>query len=92
MRRWTWTQLALSRREEQEEWIIKTTYKNATTMYNIADPKQSIFIIRTDTRPEVPLSYAAPLSTAWWDNDGSPKYAKMFRRLKREGVVLERPK
>lgn len=77
---------------EQPKWIIKTTYKNGTTMYNLADPQQSIFMVRPDVRREVPLSYAAPLSTKWWDDDGSAEYAAMFKRLEREGVVIERAK
>ncbi|MBP86305.1 MAG: hypothetical protein CMJ64_06270 [Planctomycetaceae bacterium] len=75
---------------EKGKWIIKTTYKNGTTMYNLADPKQSIFMVRPDVRREIPLSYAAPLSTKWWDEDGSAEYRRMFERLGREGVVLER--
>ena len=74
---------------EMGKWIIKTTYKNGTVMYNLADPKQSIFMVRPDGRREIPLSYSAPLSTKWWDNDGSNEYSTMFQRLERDGVVLE---
>ena len=72
------------------KWIIKTRYKNGTVMYNMADPKESIFMVRPDRRREIPLSYAAPITTDWWDNDGSEEYKAMFQRLEREGVVLIR--
>ncbi|MBT6155599.1 MAG: hypothetical protein HOL01_06685 [Planctomycetaceae bacterium] len=73
---------------EQPKWIIKTTFKNGTVMYNIADPKQSIFMVRPDVRRLLPLSYAAPLKTTWWDDDGSKEYRAMFKRIDAEGVVL----
>ena len=75
---------------EQAKWIIKTSYKNGTTMYNIADPKQSIFMVRPDVRRLMPMSYHAPLSTEYWDNDGTPAYQAMFARIEREGIVLEK--
>lgn len=73
---------------EQKKWIIKTSFKNRSVMYNIADPKQSIFMVRPDVRRLVPMSYAAPLKTEWWDDDGSPRYQAMFKRIMSEGVVL----
>lgn len=73
---------------QQAKWIIKTKYANGTTMYNIADPKQSIFMVRPDVRRLIPMSYAANLTTEYWDNDGSPEYRKMFKRIEAEGVVL----
>ena len=76
---------------EQKKWIIKPRFKNGTTMYNIGDPKQSIFMVRPDVRRLVPMSYNAPVATEYWDDDGSPKYNAMFQRIEREGVVLERP-
>jgi len=74
----------------QPKWIIKTSYKNGAVMYNIANPAQSIFMVRPDVRRLLPLSYDSPLSTEWWDDDGSKKYREMFKRIEREGVVLER--
>ena len=71
------------------KWIIKTRYKNGVVMYNLADPQDSIFMVRPDRRREIPLSYDAPLTTEWWDDDGSAEYREMFARLEREGVVLE---
>ncbi len=73
---------------EQKKWIIKTSFKNKSVMYNIADPKQPIFMVRPDVRRLVPMSYAAPLTTKWWDDDGSPEYRAMFKRIEAEGVVL----
>ena len=45
---------------EQSKWIIKTRFANGTMMYNIADPKQSIFMVRPDRRRLIPMSYASP--------------------------------
>lgn len=75
---------------EQAKWIIKTKFQNGTTMYNIADPKNSIFMVRPDRNRLLPLSYCAPLKTEYWDNDGTPAYETMFARIEKEGVVLER--
>jgi L-alanine-DL-glutamate epimerase-like enolase superfamily enzyme len=75
---------------EKKKWIIKTSYANGTLMYNIADPKQSIFMVRPDGRRLLPLSYDAPVSTEYWDDDGSADYKSMFGRIEREGVVLVR--
>lgn len=75
---------------EQPKWIIKTKYANGTTMYNLADPRDSLFMVRPDKRRLITLSYDAPLSTEYWDPDGTPAFKTMFERLAREGMVLER--
>ena len=75
---------------EQERWIIKSQFKNGTKMYNIADPKNSIFMVRPDRNRLIPMSYDSPISTEYWDNDGTPAYQEMFARIEREGIVLER--
>ncbi len=75
----------------QKKWIVKTRYKNGTMMYNIADPKQSIFMVRPDVRRLLPLNYDAPLETEYWDDDGSEQYRSMFARIEKKGVVLKRP-
>ena len=75
---------------EQEKWIIKSQFKNGTKMYNIADPKNSIFMVRPDRSRLIPMSYDSPISTEYWDNDGTSAYREMFARIEREGIVLER--
>jgi L-alanine-DL-glutamate epimerase-like enolase superfamily enzyme len=75
---------------EQEKWIIKSQFKNGTKMYNIADPKNSIFMVRPDRSRLIPMSYDSPISTEYWDNDGTSAYQEMFARIEREGIVLER--
>ena len=75
---------------EQEKWIIKSQFKNGAKMYNIADPKNSIFMVRPDRSRLIPMSYDSPISTEYWDNDGTPAYQEMFARIEREGIVLER--
>lgn len=74
----------------QEKWIIRSRYENGARMYNIADPEDSIFMVRPDRRRGmVPMRYVAPLTTDYWDDDGSDAYREMFARIEREGVVLE---
>ena len=75
---------------EQEKWIIKSQFKNGTKMYNIADPKNSIFMVRPDRSRLIPMSYDSPISTEYWDNDGTTAYREMCARIEREGIVLER--
>ena len=56
----------------QEKWIIRSRFENGTRMYNIADPEDSIFMVRPDRRRGmVPMSYDAPISTEYWDDDGT---------------------
>jgi len=75
---------------EQKRWILRSQFKNGTRMYNIADPRNSIFMVRPDTRRMIPMSYDAPISTEYWDDDGTPEYREMFARIEREGMVLEK--
>ena len=37
-----------------------------------------------------PMSYDAPLSSTYWDDDGTPEFKEIMARLEREGVILER--
>ena len=34
-------------------------------------------------------NYVAPITTEYWDDDGSAEYRAMFGRIEREGIVLE---
>ncbi|MCH2376086.1 MAG: hypothetical protein MK538_18020 [Planctomycetes bacterium] len=72
----------------KKKWIIKTRFDNGTMMYNIHDPDDSIFIVRPDTRKLIPMSYDSPVTTEYWDDDGSDKYKTMFERIQREGIVI----
>jgi len=71
-------------------WIVRSRFDNGSRMYNIADPDNSIFMVRPDTRRLIPMSYVAPIETEYWDNDGSAEYRALFERIEREGMVLER--
>ena len=73
----------------QPKWIIRSRFANGARMYNIADPEQSIFLVRPDSRREIPMSYDAPIETDYWDDDGTPEYRDMLARLERDGMVLE---
>ena len=74
-----------------DRWIVKSRFDNGSRMYNIADPDESIFMVRPDKRKLLPFSYDAPLSSQWWDDDGTKKYREMFARIQKRGVVLEKP-
>ena len=74
---------------EQPDWIIRTRYANGATMYNLGDTQDPIFMVRPDRRRLATLKYDAPLTTDYWDPDGTPEFAAMMDRLKREGMVLE---
>ncbi|HTI50566.1 MAG TPA: enolase C-terminal domain-like protein [Planctomycetaceae bacterium] len=76
---------------EQPKWILRSRFANGTAMYNIADPKDSLFMVRPDFRRQITLSYDAPITTDYWDPDGSPAFREMFQRIEKEGTVLERP-
>jgi L-alanine-DL-glutamate epimerase-like enolase superfamily enzyme len=82
--------LAALKLREQPKWIIRSRFENGTRMYHIADPKESIFMVRPDRRRLISMSYAAPIHTDYWDDDGTPEYRAMFERIEREGMVLER--
>ena len=74
----------------QGKWIIASRFHSTgARMYNLADPDQSLFMVRPDGRRLIPMSYEAPITTEYWDDDGTPEYAAMFERLEREGMVLE---
>jgi hypothetical protein len=83
-------QLKAVRLPEKDRWIIKTTFDNGTTMYNLANPKESIFMVRPDRRRLIPMSYDSPITTEYWDDDGSQAYKQMFKRLEKEEMVLEK--
>jgi L-alanine-DL-glutamate epimerase-like enolase superfamily enzyme len=70
------------------KWIIKTSFANGTKMFNIANPENSIFMVRPDFSRLFPFRYDMPVTTEYWDNDNSSEYKQMFERIEREGVVL----
>jgi len=84
------TELKSLKLPAQPKWIIRSKFANGSRMFNIADPAQSLFMVRPDVRKLIPMSYVAPVSSEWWDDDGSPEYRAMFHRIEKEGVVLER--
>ncbi|MFA6111671.1 MAG: enolase C-terminal domain-like protein [Candidatus Latescibacterota bacterium] len=75
----------------QPRWILRTRFASGAVMYNLTDPKDSLFMVRPDARRLAPTSFEASLSTEYWDDDGSAEYRAMLARLEREGMVLESP-
>ncbi len=77
-------------RVEATKFIIKSKYDNGAHMYCIPDPKNLHFMVRPDWSRLIPMSFAAPLSTEYWDDDGTAEFNTMLERLRIEGVVLEK--
>ena len=40
------------------------------------------------TRTGLPLSFNTPITTDYWDDDGSPEFTAMLQRIVAEGAVL----
>ena len=75
-----------------KEWILVIRSKNGSTLYFPADPEVRHYPMGKPSRKhQIPLSYAAPIETEYWDDDGTPEFRQMLARLEREGMVLEGP-
>ena len=74
---------------EQKKWIVKSRFENGTKMFNISDPRTH-FMVRPVQNRLMPMSYDSPLSTEYWDDDGTPEFRAMMARIETEGIVLER--
>ena len=75
--------------QEKPRWIIKSKLANGTRLFAKAQDKRH-FMIRPDwTRGGLPLSYEAPITTEYWDDDGSDAFAQMWTRLDAEHPVVE---
>lgn len=75
---------------EQPPYILKTRFKNGTTMYNIMHPRKSHFMVLPNRWRLLPLSFDAPVASEYWDDDGSPEFKAMFKRLEVEEMVLRK--
>lgn len=82
--------LATRTPEPQAPWIVRSAFASGARMYNLHDPANSLFMVRPDSRREIALSYDSPISTEYWDDDGSPEFARMKKRIETEGMVLEK--
>jgi hypothetical protein len=74
----------------QKPWIVKTTFQSGARLYCRHDPDDSIFLVRPDRRREFTPSWVSPVTTEYWDDDGSPAFREMMGRLQTDGMVLER--
>ena len=72
----------------QGTFILKTRFDNGTMMYNVGDPKNAHFMVLPNSRKLIPFSFDAPISTEYWDDDGSAEYRAMSQRLETEKMVL----
>lgn len=77
---------------QQPSYILRSRFQNGTMMYNMMSPPETAhFMVLPDRWRLIPLSFDAPVTTDYWDDDGSPEYRAMFRRLQAEQIVLEKP-
>ena len=75
---------------EPKAWIVKSRFANGVRMYNVADGKRH-FMVRPDwTRSGIPMSYNAPITTEYWDDDNSSNFRNLYERIYREGMIIER--
>jgi len=81
--------LAARKPEPQDPWILKSTYQGGARMYNLHRTEDPIFMVRPDRRREITLSFDSPITTEYWDDDGTAEFAQMKSRIESEGVVLE---
>jgi galactonate dehydratase len=71
-----------------KSYILKTVFGNGVQMLNLAEPDNPLFLVRPDRSRKLPMSYAAPISTEYWDDDGSAEFAAAVQRIKQEDTVL----
>tara|TARA_B100000686_G_C16794316_1_gene981141 strand:- start:104 stop:1348 length:1245 start_codon:yes stop_codon:yes gene_type:complete len=72
------------------KFIIVTSFDNGATLYTCPDPKNPHFMVRPDwSRTLMPMSFAAPLTSEYWDDDDSDQFDRMMVRIEKEGAVLE---
>ena len=74
-----------------DPWIIRSRFANGARMYHKYDVRTTRhFLVRPDwRRGKVPMSYDSPITTDYWDDDGSPEWRQMMQRIETEGMVLE---
>ncbi|HCL30220.1 MAG TPA: hypothetical protein DIC52_17535 [Candidatus Latescibacteria bacterium] len=75
---------------KKPRFIIRTRYRNGTLLQTRPDPANPHFMVRPDwSRELMPMSYAAPLASDYWDDDGSEAFAATYRRIEEEGALIE---
>ena len=75
---------------QQPPYILRTRFKNGAVMYKILSPPETRhYMILPDRWRLMPQSFDAPLSSEYWDDDGSPEYRAMFKRLEAEEFVMQ---
>ena len=83
--------LKQNRPPQQPPYILKTRFKNGTTMYNLMRPPETKnLMVLPNIWRLIPMSFDSPLATEYWDDDGSVQYKVMFKRLETETMVLEK--
>ena len=81
--------LKSNRPPKQKKFILSSSFKNGTRMYNLGDPDQSHFMVLPNIRRLIPMAFDAPIRTEYWDDDGTPQYEEMFARILADGMVME---
>ena len=82
--------LTRNRPPRQPPFILRTRFKNGAVMYNLMKPPETRHLMVLPHRWRlIPMAFDAPLSTEYWDNDGTPEFQAMMKRLEAEAMVLQ---
>ncbi|MDP6982130.1 MAG: exo-alpha-sialidase [Candidatus Latescibacteria bacterium] len=80
---------------EQEEtspsarFLLETRYANGAHLRTRKDPNNPHFMVRPDWSRELPPpSFAAPLSTRYWDDDETDAFSEAYTEVAKEGSRL----
>ena len=75
----------------QPPFILKTRFENGAVMYKILSPPETRhYMVLPDRWKLIPTSFDSPITSEYWDDDGSPEYKAMFKRLETEELVIEK--
>ena len=73
----------------RQRFLIDTRYANGSLLRTRPDPDNPHFMVRPDWSRELPpSSFAAPLSTRYWDDDDSEEFATAYGQIESDGAQL----
>jgi sialidase-1 len=69
--------------------LIESRYVNGAHLRTRKDPDNPHFMVRPDWSRELPPpSFAAPLTTSYWDDDETPEFAAAYAEIESKGSRL----
>ncbi|MBT7862160.1 MAG: hypothetical protein HN712_17720 [Gemmatimonadetes bacterium] len=70
--------------------LLHSVYANGARLRTRKDPANPHFMVRPDWSRELPpVSFVAPQTTSYWDDDGTKEFAAEYARIEGEGTQLE---